>query len=231
MFTGGYIQLPAQSSVGMTGLLTIPSADMQQDKTVMLGGNFLNQKLTPDIFNYHTYNYYLNVTILPFLEVGYSCTLFKGGEEINPEKKEKFVNQDRALSARLRIIKEGKYYPAIILGANDISKDLILSSNETNKFYNNIYLVAGKHFSLGNEVIGMHLSYSYTKRKDPLVKGISLGINYKPSFAPDLRLIAEGYKKTVNIGGSYLFFNHLFVQCLLQNGKYLSGGIAYKIYL
>lgn len=231
MFTCISIQLPAQTSIGMTGLLTIPSADMQQDKTVVLGVNFLNKELTPDVFNYHTYNYYLNVTILPFLEVGYSCTLFKGSELITPEKKGKFVNQDRALSARVRILKEGKYHPAIILGANDISKELILTYNETNQFYSNIYLVAGKHFSLGNEIIGTHLSYSYTKRKGSLIRGVMLGISYKSSFIPSLKLIAEGYRASINIGANYFIFNHLLIQCLLQNGQYLSGGIAYKIYL
>ena len=38
----------------------------------MLGGNFLHQELTPPKFNFNTWNYYLNVTIFPFLEVAYT---------------------------------------------------------------------------------------------------------------------------------------------------------------
>lgn len=58
-------------------MLHSPSAEMQQDKTVMIGGGFLNENLTPPRFNYNTYNYYLNVTIFPCLEIAYTCTLFK----------------------------------------------------------------------------------------------------------------------------------------------------------
>ena len=67
----------SQLSYGTTGLLHAPSAEMQRDKTFMVGGNFLNKELTPPTWYYHTYNYFLNVTVFPFLEVAYTCTLFK----------------------------------------------------------------------------------------------------------------------------------------------------------
>ena len=67
----------SQLTYGTTGLLHAPSAEMQRDKTFMVGGNFLNKELTPPTWYYHTYNYFLNVTIFPFLEVAYTCTLFK----------------------------------------------------------------------------------------------------------------------------------------------------------
>ena len=55
----------------------LPRQKMQKDKTVMLGANFMNKEITPPTWYYHTYNYYLNVTILPWMEVAYTCTLFK----------------------------------------------------------------------------------------------------------------------------------------------------------
>ena len=66
--------LSAQLTHGTTGLLNAPSAEMQDVKTVMLGGNFLNKELTPNPWNYGTYNYYLNFTVLPFLEIAYTAT-------------------------------------------------------------------------------------------------------------------------------------------------------------
>lgn len=33
-------------------------AEMQKDKTVMLGGNFMNKEITPPTWYYHTYNYF-----------------------------------------------------------------------------------------------------------------------------------------------------------------------------
>ena len=68
----------AQTMYGTTGLLHAPTADMQRDKTFMVGGNVLH--LTP--LHYissneikYTFNYYLNITIFPWLEVGYTCTI------------------------------------------------------------------------------------------------------------------------------------------------------------
>lgn len=69
--------LSAQLTYGTTGLLHAPSAEMQKDKTVMLGANFMNKEITPPTWYYHTYNYYLNVTILPWMEVAYTCTLWR----------------------------------------------------------------------------------------------------------------------------------------------------------
>ena len=68
----------AQALAGTTGLLHAPSAEMQKDKTYMLGGNILH--LEPlRYYNFkgikYTFNYYINVTFFPWLEVGYTCTL------------------------------------------------------------------------------------------------------------------------------------------------------------
>ena len=48
--------LSAQLTYGTTGLLHAPSAEMQKDKTVMLGANFMNKEITPPKWYYHTYN-------------------------------------------------------------------------------------------------------------------------------------------------------------------------------
>ena len=54
--------LSAQLTYGTTGLLNAPSAEMQRDKTVLIGGNFLNKEITPPHWYYHTYNYFLTIT-------------------------------------------------------------------------------------------------------------------------------------------------------------------------
>lgn len=228
--------LSAQAIMGTTGLLTLPNAEMQPDKTVMIGVNYLNREITPDIFNYHTLNYYLNVTILPCLEVAYTCTLFKATDTFKPEKKGRFVNQDRAFSFRFHPLKEGKYYPAIVLGWNDINpKDLkkkqVLASNPTNRFFSGIYLAATKHISIHRERIGFHLSYTYTNRTDPRLTGLAFGLDYAPSFFPSFHAIAEVSKDEVNAGASYVLFRHVRMYGLLEKGKYFSGGVGYKLYL
>ena len=52
------LSLLAQLTYGTTGLLHAPSAEMQRDKTVMIGGNFLNKEITPAGWTYHTHNYF-----------------------------------------------------------------------------------------------------------------------------------------------------------------------------
>ena len=100
-------KLSAQSTLGVTGLLNSPSAEMAADGTVRVGANFLNDRLTPATFDYHTFNYYLNVTFLPFLEVALTSTAFMN------ERRTAFVNEDRSVSVRVRLLGERRVRPAI----------------------------------------------------------------------------------------------------------------------
>ena len=119
------LQSQAQALYGTTGLLHAPTAEMQKDKTFMVGGNVLHlvplQYLTTNEIKY-TFNYYLNITIFPWLEVGYTCTInyAEHGSTYFPEQSwGKYTNQDRAFNARLRLWKEGwwkSWTPQIVLG-------------------------------------------------------------------------------------------------------------------
>ena len=231
--------LSAQLTYGVTGLLHMPSAEMQKDKTVMIGGNFLNKEITPLGWYYHTYNYFLNVTIFPWLEVAYTATLFQS-QHIGIDwkvGKGKFTNQDRYFSFRLRALKEGqfwKYMPAVVLGTSDPyteSGSGQVASTEGNGYFSRFYLAATKHFPIGKEEIGVHLAYLWNNRFDYPLNGIALGLSYNPSFHPQLRLIAEYDSKDFAMGATYLLFNHLHAQVEMQKMKYFTGGLTYKIYL
>ena len=69
--------LRAQFVYGTTGLLHMPTGEMQRDKTFMFGCAFLDTEATPGHWSYDTGNYFINITIFPWLEVGYTCTLHK----------------------------------------------------------------------------------------------------------------------------------------------------------
>ena len=86
----------AQYTYGTTGLLHMPTADMQRDKTFMIGGGYLEKHATPSHWYYDTWNYYLNITFFPWLEVGYTCTLHTA-ESMGLDKHgySGFTNQDR----------------------------------------------------------------------------------------------------------------------------------------
>ena len=229
----------SQLTYGTTGLLHAPSAEMQRDKTFMVGGNFLNKEITPPTWYYHTYNYFLNVTVFPFLEVAYTCTLFKAEAlGLKPYGYSGFTNQDRYFSARLRVLKEGqfwKYMPAVVLGTSDpftSSGGGQVGTTEGNGYYSRFYIAASKHIPVvGKEEIGVHLSYLYNNRKEYKLNGFALGVTYNPSFHPQLRMIAEYDSKDFALGATYLLFKHLHVQVEMQRMKYFSGGLTYKIHL
>lgn len=230
----------AQLTYGTTGLLHAPSAEMQRDKTVMLGGNFMNKELTPPTWYYHTYNYFLNVTIFPWMEVAYTCTLFKAEAlGLGPYGYTGFTNQDRYFSLRLRALKEGqfwKYMPAVVVGTSDPytesgAENGQISSTEGNGYFCRFYIAATKHIPVGKEEIGVHLSYLYNNRKEYKLNGVAAGITYNPSFHPQLRLIAEYDSKDFALGATYLLFNRLHIQMEMQKMKYFTGGLTYKIHL
>lgn len=232
--------LLAQYSYGNTGLLHTPSAEMQRDKTVMIGGGFLNEKLTPKRFNYHTYNYYLNVTIFPCLEIAYTCTLFKVTPQWGVQSQMgKFTNQDRYFSIRLRALKEGQLWrdmPAVVLGTSDPftesrGGEFIPTGDAGNGYFSRFYLALTKHIPIKKEQFAVHLSYLYNRRDDYPLNGFAGGITYNPSVLSNLKLIAEYDSHDFVVGFNYLFLKHVLVQVMMQKGNYFSGGLTYLIHL
>lgn len=254
------LHLPAQFTIGTTGLLNMPTADMQRDKTFMFGGGFLEKHTTPTRWTYNTFNYYINVTLFPWLEVAYDCTLHKAmkcdpvyGCGFWPEQTwGKFTNQDRNFSVRLRLLKEGqwwKYMPAFVIGSNDVTtrpsdSDANFSNpkGNGNGFWNRYFIVGTKHFLVKNiGELGIHLAYVYNKRTDYHLNGFASGANFcfslpETSFAVKalngLNLMLEYDARTINIGAHYqLWKDHINLIAELNDGKYFSGGIYFKIHL
>ncbi len=246
---GSNISVKAQFVNGTTGLLHMPTAEMQRDKTFMLGGSFLSKGATPTRWTYDTYNYYINITILPFVEIGYDCTLHKGMEN-DPaygagywpkETWGKFTNQDRMFSIRLRVLKEGqlyKYMPAIVVGSNDVtsrpdigSLGLSQSNENGNGFWNRYYIAMTKHFNVKGE-LGIHAAYVYNRRKDYPLNGPAFGMSWKPWFHENLNLMAEYDSRTVNSGLGYTFWkDHINFVGELNDFKYISVGVVFKVHL
>lgn len=245
MSTGGF----AQFTHGTTGLLNMPTADMQRDKTFMLGSGFLEHHVTPTRWFYNTYNYYLNITFLPWLEVSYDMTLFKSMENDRyaqgywvPSTYGKFVNQDRHFSVRLRALKEGqlwKYMPAIVVGCNDLTTSNAGADDGSgyktvestgNGFWNRYYIAATKHINFYGE-LGLHLAYVYNNRDDYPLNGPCIGVNYHPAFHRPLNFMAEYDSKSINIGLGYsLWKEHINFIGELNRCKYPSVGIYFKVF-
>lgn len=241
----------AQFTYGTTGLLHMPTADMQKDKTFMAGGGYLNSHATPARWSYDTWNYYINITFFPWLEVAYTCTIFdemikRGQYNIHMK------NQDRNFSGRLRLWKEGwwkEWTPQIVIGANDV----LHGSGEGgdigavegsgiggNTFYQRYYIAATKHLSWHGEW-GIHAAYVYSKRIGHKFNGPAIGVDYQfvlpgeetwQKAVNGLNLMGEYDSKYVNIGARYTIWkDHINVIAELRECKYPSVGVYFKVHL
>lgn len=251
--------MKAQYVYGTTGLLHMPTADMQQDKTFLFGGSYLDIAATPNHWSYHTFNYYINITFFPWLEIGYTCTLHKAthGSTYYPQHVwGKYCNQDRQFSGRIRLWKEGwwkEWTPQIVIGSNDPSTNDIYTEgkdeygitgvgNYGNGHWNRYYIAATKHFdfkSIGN--LGVHAAYVYNERVDYSLNGPCFGANFQFNLPNDsfwkkaingLNLMGEYDSRTINVGASYsIWKDHINLIAEMTKCKYISGGIFFKVHL
>ena len=239
------ISAQAQFTYGTTGLLHMPTADMQRDKTFMFGGSRLNSHATPDRWTYDTWNYYINITFFPWLEVAYTCTIF---DEWTRGGKVYMKNQDRNFSGRLRLWKEGwwkSWTPQIVVGVNDPGTSAHADGwgdvkTDGNGFFNRYYIAATKHFSWMGEW-GIHAAYVYNKHKRNKLNGPAFGVDYQfnlpqTSFlnkaVNGLNLMAEYDSKFVNVGAKYAVWkDRINLIGELRDCKYPSVGVFFKVCL
>lgn len=194
-----FLGVRAQINYGITGMMNMPTADMQRDKTFMVGANWLNHHTTVPRWWYDTWNYYINITIFPWLEAGYLCTGHKAvstdyGNQSGywvPSTYDKFINQDRSFHFRLRVWKEGwwkAWTPQLVIGANDaigdswnggsVSKPSAMTYG--NGFLNRYYLAVTKHIEFNNVgTLGVHFSWIYSERFDNKLNDPAVGANFR----------------------------------------------------
>lgn len=233
-------RISAQQYTGLTGLIHVPSAEMNREGDARIGVHFINKHQTPrEVFsyegkNYNTFSYYLSITPFRWIELGYTCTLFKQVHSPIYDG-HGYEEKDRYFSLKLNPIREGKWWPALAVGCNDVSDSYSLfntNDKAVESIFGNYYAAASKHIRLNGEEIGVHLAYryyikNYNKRWDGLVGGFT----YRPSFASNLRAIVEYTGEEINVGIDCLLGKHLLLQASLQQGRYFSGGICYQLNL
>lgn len=204
------VHVSGQFTYGTTGLLNMPTGDMQKDKTVLIGGGYLSKHATPYRWNYDTWNYYVGITFFPWLEVAYTCTIFD--EWVGSKGSVHMLNQDRNFSARLRLWKEGwwkEWTPQIVVGVNDVTSAAggdymnFGVDGAGNGFYNRYFVAVTKHLDFPNiGTLGVHASYVYNKRTDYKLNAPAGGLNFRFAIQESdfwskalngLNLMAEAY--------------------------------------
>lgn len=225
--------LVAQQYTGMSGLIHTPSADMDSVGNVRIGSHWLNKEMLPEgafVLNnekYNTADFYLSITPYPWVEIGYTFTLFKA-PRAGDEQDIGYYRKDRYFSLKLRVLKEKNWYPSIAFGTNDP----ITTSSSGNQFFANYYLALTKHFSILRQNVGIHITYRRFKREiNRKWNGVVGGLTLSPSFYKPFRLIVEYTGQNVNIGADCLLFKHFRIQTSLQSMKYSSGGLCFQLNL
>jgi hypothetical protein len=216
LLTSSYY-LHAQTTLGVTGLLNSPSADMSPDKTIKFGANYLPIGFLPGKWDYNTFNFYLNITFVPFAEIALTNTAFDIWNQ------GRFSNVDRAICLRVRPLKEGKYWPAVVVGSNDVltTGAGLGAGTYGNKYFGTSYIALSKHFDIGGNKMGIHTAYNipvsnYVEQAFP----ISGGVSFSPKFYKDLNIIAEYDTKHFNLGANIIVFKYLYFQFFLNQFRY-----------
>lgn len=229
----------AQQWQGTRGLLHVPDAEMDSVGELRVGTHVLNKEMLNYSFSYvdeqgtsHRYNtlsYYINATPFSWISFSYVCVLFKYGDGFFDD----FTDKDRHFSAKIRILKEKEYLPALAFGMDDVL-DTYQSMSKGQYRFGNYYGVATKHFDLWGHQIALTLGYrhylkaSYQKTNNERYNGVVGGVAYRPLFYQDLRFMGEYDGAHVNVGADVKLWKHLYLQFSMMGCKYPSGGICFS---
>ena len=209
---------------------------MDTIENLRLGMHVLPADLMPDAIRfegekYASSNWYVSALPLKWLEAGYSFTLMKFHRNLDPNSPSVgFYSKDRYFSLRLRPLTEGRYWPSLVIGGNDVIGQ---RDGDSHSFYfRNFYVAASKHIDLPFAVVGGHLTYrkwakSYNCRWNGLVGGVTL----RPSVYRQLRFVAEYDGEGINVGTDCILFRYLQLQASLIKCRHLSIGGAVRIEL
>lgn len=235
--------LRAQQYTGIEGLIHVPSAEMDSAGDARIGVSFLNHQSTPDAGVWHyegkkydTGNLYLALTPFKWVSIAYTMTLFKHeADPEDPDDKSGYNRKDRFFSVKFRPLEEGKWWPAVAIGANDCFTSRPFKNNDTssgNGYWRNYYVTATKHLDLRGHELGFTAAYRhFTGKYNHRWNGVVGGVTYRPAFARNWRAIMEWTGSDINIGIDCTLWKHLVLQASLQEGRYPSGGICYKVNL
>lgn len=155
--------MQAQEYSGITGMIHVPTAEMATEGEARAGVFFLNQEFLPSNLFYqyghkhNTTNHFLAITPFSWLELAYVCTLYKGIDQYGEVG---FSRKDRYFAVKVRPLKEGKWWPAIAIGAQDPGRTME-DPNGDFAYFQNFYIAATKHFAWKRHELGVHLAYRY----------------------------------------------------------------------
>ena len=118
----------AQEYTGISGMVHVPTAEIQPEGEARIGSYFLNHASLPDhlqhtdVGKYNTFGYFFALAPFSWIELSYVCIFFKAHQYNDPSQKVGFYMKDRHFNVKVRPLKEGRYWPAIAVGIQDPSR-------------------------------------------------------------------------------------------------------------
>lgn len=240
--------LRAQFTDCGTGLLQIPTAEMQPDGMFMITNHWLNKHSLPSSgWNYRTFQYGFSLSFWDRFEIGYVCTIYDGKKtDKEAEYWKDMFNQDRHFSARALLLRENEFglswMPAMAVGISDpvtgVGGDYLNGNvNSTgNGYFNRAFVVFTKHFQTPWGALGVHAGYQYSVRSDYRINAPCAGVNWRPAWLLEkgvldgVDLIAEFDSRTLNVGAIASVWDNRFEAMVeLQNFQWLNFGMRYKL--
>ena len=227
----------AQQYTGTSGLAHIPTGEMHHEGDALIGVHFLNKAMTPDTGflylgeKYNTFDYYIALTPFSWIEMSYVCTERK--RAIDEQTGHIKWSKDRYASVKIQPFKEGKYYPAVAIGCNDVfTSAFFKDQTDVQLYFQNWYIAATKHLEFSGNELGLTLAFRhYYRGYNAKWNGIVGGITFRPSFFPQWRLMAEYTGNEFILGSDVLLWQHLRLQASLKNFKYANAGLCLQFNL
>ena len=238
----------AQFADCSTGLLQMPTAEMQPDGTFMITNNYLNKHSLSSAWGYDTFQYGFTITFWSRVEVSYVCTILDGKRKPKPSERDMLMfNQDRHFSGRLQVLKEGEFglawMPALVVGISDPTTGAVSGNyidaditKGNNTFFNRNFIVLSKNIPTAWGGVGVHAGYQFNWRRDYRIKAPCVGVNWRPVWLDDrwildsVNLIAEYDSRTPNVGFIASIWDNRFEAMFeVQNFRWVNFGLRFKL--
>lgn len=229
----------AQQYTGTSGLIHVPSAEMHPEGSAFIGAHWIDKHMMPDVGfrdvageKYSTYDYYL--ALAPFKWIEFS---FVNTERLdyNTGHLSDYTHKDRSASLKIRPLAEGKYYPAIAIGCNDLGTSAFKKASQQDSvqlYFMNAYIAATKHFNFSAGEVGVTLAYRrFLRDYNAKWNGLVGGVTFRPAFFPQARAIVEYTGNEFLLGVDALLWNFLRLQASLKDFQYPNFGLALQFNL
>ena len=204
----------SQSLNSLSGYYNIPIAEIYNDGSVVAGVFYIPYKFSQEKgFDREAIGYFGAISYFPFLEISLRFT-----KRLGPN----YALGDRMFSFKLRLIKEGKYFPSFAIGVQDFFHSTEAMTNR----YNSLYSVITKNISIGNVINNISLTVGYGS---DLIKAngyeyIGLFGGVSLMILDHLEFIFENDARFYNVGARIKVFENIFLLGGYRDLKYFSGG-------